>query len=73
MVKENYHKDYYEKNKEKLKAQVLANQTELTVCEICGCNVQKQWYRKHLQTQKCKNIAQQIKLVIDRKKELDLN
>jgi hypothetical protein len=73
MVNENYHRDYYEKNKEKIKAQVLAKQTETKTCEVCGCNVQKQWYRNHLQTRKCQNISKQIKLVMNRKKELDAN
>lgn len=65
-----YHKSYYKMNKDKMKSQIRQVQTKTLTCEICGCNFQKQWKKKHLLTKKCSNMAEQIQNIMNKKNQI---
>ena len=45
-----YRKQYYKTHKEN----ILRSMSEMIKCEACNCNIQKQWKRRHENTQKHK-------------------
>lgn len=63
---ENYQKDYYKKNKEKL----LSNAREKVICEFCKREVCKARLNDHIQTKLCIKNAKINKLIELRNQEL---
>jgi len=46
-----YHKEYYEKNKE----EILERQNEKNTCDICGSVISRNYMSKHKKSKKCIN------------------
>lgn len=61
-----YQKEYYKKNKEKL----LANLGKKVKCELCGSEVCKYNFEKHLSSKLCFKKASMRKKIEDKKKLL---